>query len=709
MASTIYNFEASLKDLNTIEAACNKNYDSPSMRNMRLYEDGKFINFLRFVSRSESKSTYIYTFALTYSIVPGRHYELSDGRGESTPLDISLLAGLKKFEEKYRYDGELGAIYSPDSTVFRVFSPLASEMLVKLVSPDGDITYQNMHRLESGVYEKKVEGDLDEWKYVYIGRVNGKYVQAVDPYAKGLTTNSRYGYVVNLAKLEKIDLNLDKLPPLKSACNAVIYELDVRDMTSLTGLKGKGTYNLLAKEGLKDSKGNAIGLDYIANLGVSHVQLLPVFDFSTIPEDYPESSYNWGYDPLFYFAPEGSYSSEPEDCYTRLFELRKLVAAFHSKGIRVNMDVVFNHTFQVKTNSFEILCPNYYYRRNEDGTLSNGSGCGNDLETRNYMVRKLIVDCCKYFVTYYGMDGFRFDLMGIIDRKTMELVVYNIKGLKHEAMIYGEGWDMMTPLPSDEKTSLNNALYISDIGFFNDRFRDVSRGHSYGGNLTPRGYLTGDPNYIDGYKHVYLGSVASLAFPPLFNRPSQSINYVECHDDACLYDKLKTQYPDVDESVLLRRIKMINACTVLAMGVPFIHAGQEVGHSKKGNTNSYDAGDIINGFDYAQAYRREDMIEYLKGVIQLKKSYPELSLDNKKSISEQVEFENLANGGLAVKYYKNGSVDVVVFINPSESMITYELPKYYKVIFNEAGLISKMESYAQLVIINGLSVVVCKA
>jgi pullulanase len=704
MAQSSFNFEPVLRSLDSIEIAVNKPYDSPLAKEMRLYKDSRLVGALKFLSKSESKSTFIYLFGLEYEIIPGHLYEIADGKNEFAPLDISFLSTLPSFEEEYRYEGELGAIYAPQATTFRFFSPLASEGIVKLLK-DGQVSYFPMHMLPSGVWEGTAAGDWDGAGYLYLARVNGRYVSTVDPYAKSVGMNSRVGYVVDMHKIEDIPLHEECLPPFSNPCLASVYEIDVRDMTSLTSLKDKGTFKALSQPGLKDGKGNPLGLDYIASLGVSHVQLMPVFDFQTIRDDDSRDSYNWGYDPIYWFSPEGSYATAPDEPYCRMRELRGLVSAFHQKGLRVNMDVVFNHTFQFVTSCLNVLCPRYYYRFNEEGVLAESSGCGNDIESRRFMMRKLILDCLKHYLVFYGMDGFRFDLMGILDKTTVSEAYFLLKGMKPSLLMYGEGWDMQTPIPSSEKASMNNAASLRDIGFFNDRFRDVVRGKSYGKEMSQQGYLTGDPDYIDGFKHVFLGSVASLAFPPLFTAPKQSVNYVECHDDGALWDKLDSCLPDESAEDHLKRIRLINACLVLSFGMPFIHAGQEVGHSKRGVTNSYNAGDLINGFDYAEAGERKEMASYLASVIALKKKYPCFQLNSKKAIMDRVSFENLANGALAVTYAATDEEpEMVLIINPSQATLKYQFSKYYKIVFNEAGLLSQ-DLYSQLLLVNGLSLI----
>lgn len=701
------NINAALKTFDTIEVAVYKKYTQAEIKSFNIYEDEKFVSTLKWISKSESKSSFIYTINVKYDFKPGHLYELADDKNEFFPLDITVLSKGSDFEVRYRFDGEMGAIYTPSKTTFRLFSPLAAEAYVKLVDHDGKSNLYPMSFLNgSGVYETVIEGDFDAYKYRYVVNLNGELVEATDPYAFALTSNSRYGYVVNPQRVSEIDLKNECLPSFEGITHSTIYELDVRDMTALTNLANKGTYNALATPNLRTDKGAPIGIDYIASLGVSHVQFMPLYDFQTIDEDHPESQYNWGYDPKFFFAPEGSYSSDPNDCYTRVFELRKMVASFHERGMRCVMDVVFNHTFNCISNSLELLCPGYYFRSNSDGSISNGSGCGNDFESRHYMARKLIIDALVHFMNWYGFDGFRFDLMGIIDKDTINRAYYVLKNINKDVILYGEGWDMATALPSSLKASSLNAYELPTIGFFNDRFRDIAKGSSSDTNLANCGYLLGDTNYIDGFKHVFLGSAITLAYPPMFLSPSQSINYVECHDNATVYDKMLISNKEESKEVKLKRIKLINASIILAFGVPFIHAGQEFGATKKSIYNSYNAGDTINGFDYNLMQERKDMVKYLSDAIKLRKSLKILCSDNKEEIIETVNFENLAHGAVLIKLDdKKENRFIHIIINPSSEKVSYHFDNYARIIFNEAGIINT-DFFSQLLIVNGLTLTV---
>lgn len=699
------NFFARLRTDSRIEVAVKKSYDSPLIRKMRLYRGDALIEELSFVSRSESKSTYIYVFSYKEPIVLGKTYLLADGKNEFSPLDLTCLTHTDEFERKYRFEGELGAIYTKERTTFRLFAPLATEAYVRC-GENGESEIYIMKRNENGVFEKTLEGDLDSYRYTYMVKNNGEFQVLVDPYAKSVGLQSRFGYVVNPEKLGKIPLNEEFLPEFADPTDAIIYECNVRDMTSLTDLKDKRTYKALSTAGLVDKNGEPVGIDYIASLGVSHVQLMPVMDFATIRDDAPDTSYNWGYDPLLYFVPEGSYSTNPSDPYERLFELRELVSAFHKKGIRVVLDVVYNHTFQYLDSFLNLSLPDYYYRFNAEGYLSEASGCGNDTESRRFMMRKLILDSLTFFVKYYGVDGFRFDLMGLLDIDTIRAAEKKLKAMKKDILLYGEGWNMPTAMSERERASMNNAYLLPDIAFFNDTFRNAVKGESYGDSLGKRGYLSGDANYSDLFKFGFAGSCCLYSIPPLFSSPQQSINYVECHDNETIWDKLAVCLPDEDEKTRLDRVKLMNTAVILSQGIPLLHAGQEIGQSKEGKTNTYNLGDALNGFRYDLRDKRKDMVTYLTELISIKKEYSSLRLRSAEKIDQTLDYVNLGQGAFMARFKKTEDCpSLCVIFNPGPGLVHYDLGSYYRLIF---GLQGKMppETYAQYISLPPISVLI---
>ena len=560
-----------------------------------------------------------------------------------------------------------------------------------------------MKRNANGVFEVEIDKDLDGYMYLYEAKIFSYIYEVADPYSFALSSNSRFSYIISKEKIKKIASNYKSLSKLSSKFEYIIYECSVRDMTSKLDVKNKCTYEALSKTtGILTSGGIKTGIDYLASLNVTHVQLMPVLDFYTVNEDRPYQSYNWGYDPYFFFCNEGSYSTCPDDPYTRLFELKNLIAAFHDKNIRVILDVVYNHVFSTDDNPLNILVPKYYFRLNPNGSLSNGSGCGNDFESTHYMARKLIIDSINYYIDYFDVDGFRFDLMGIIDIKTMELAYNEAKKRKDDIFFLGEGWDLWTNLKVSEKCSINNASKLPYICYFNDRFRDVVKGQTSESQLSIKGYLSGDVNYRDGFKHVMLGSCKPLAFAPLFSSPEQSINYLECHDNHTLFDKLKTCLPYESDDITIKRIKLCIAATMLAVGIPFFHQGEEIGQSKRGNGNSYNSGDEINGFDYQLLDKRKDLYNYFKQCTYLKKLMLSFAKDNNMSFNDSIEIEDISYGGILFKYSYNQST-FFAFFNPTYDSFTYESNSPLKLIFSEKNGLNKLDTSSQNVIINPIS------
>ena len=705
-------FEAQLKDDKHMEIVIPKSYNSQGCKYFYLYDMEVLITKLTIDSVIETSSTFKYQIKDLPEILLGHNYSILDDRNIVIPLDCSCLLRSDKYIGRMYSDKEMGAVYSKKGTTFRVFSPIASGGYVMIHNPKTNETVTKVMDKDekTGVHEVFVEGDYASWEYLYFLEINGRPVECPDPCSKAVTVLSKRSVIVD-PKTVSVDLHKKNLKPFGKITDAIICELSVRDVTSdpSTLIVHKGKYLGLTEEGVKTIKGNPVGLDYLKSLGITHVQLQPIFDFQTTNDLHPQDTYNWGYDPLFYNAVEGGMASNPIDPIERIIEVKKMIGSFHKNNIRVIMDVVYNHVFNMETSPFEKVCPNYYFRYTEDGYISNGSFCGNEFESRHLMARKFIVDSCKYWVKEYGIDGLRFDLMGLLDIQTILQVYEECKKINPDFILYGEGWDMPTVMPSSLKASMNNAFKMKDIGFFNDRYRDISKGKTDHDELYVKGYLTGDTNYIDGFKHIYLGSSLPFAYPPLFNDVNQSINYVECHDNNTIFDKLDKCCYNEDLNTKLKRIKLINTMNILSYGVPFFHLGQEIGLSKGGDGNSYRSGDKVNRFDYSVLDERSEMVEFFKQVIQIKKTYPFFRYDNKKDIEQGVEITTERGGILKIQYINKDSItpfkDVLLFVNPTNHLFETDLPDYYSVIFNESGRINS-ELFAQHLQVNPLSVVI---
>ena len=490
----------------------------------------------------------------------GNNYLISIDSFGIVPLDVSDATSFADFDEEYFYnENDLGFTYSKKKTTFKIWAPLASNVSLYIKNNDTRFITYKMSRAEKGIYFITLEGDYDSAAYRFLVTNNGISQFAADPYAKASSANGKYSYVVDLEKT-KCDFFEYNLKRTNNYSSATIYELHVRDFTidKNTDIVNKGKFLGLTEENRHTLKNNPAGIDYLKFLGITHVQLLPIFDYKTVNELKADEEYNWGYDPHQFFVPEGSYSTKPDDPYSRIVECKKMIQSLHKKGIKVNLDVVYNHVYDYSNSIFEKVVPNYYFRKNKSGLLSNGSFCGNELDSQRPMVRKLIIDSCLYWIKEYGIDGYRFDLMGLIDVDTMKRISNMCKDLKSDFMIYGEGWNMPSVLKEEDRSSLLNTDKLENIAFFNDAFRDILRGpNGNGGKGKEAGYLLGNIDYLEGFKFVFLGSSINYCFKPKFLNPNQSINYVECHDNLTLFDNFDIDYTLVPGGVGLMTVAML--------------------------------------------------------------------------------------------------------------------------------------------------------
>lgn len=693
-------FNAKLNKDHTIEVHINKSYTKSLTNHFYLYCDGVRICELTVKDSRESGHHFHYVLDNVPALTIGSEYRIYDDHYLPCNLNMDVLLKNEKICSLYYCNEVMGAHYHKFFTTFRLFSPLAYKAYVVISKDNNDEIHLMEKNTDNGVFTIRVNGDLARYNYHFVVRINGELISANDPYCRSLTNQSVHGVIVNPSEVY-VDLKNECLPEFTNPTDAIIYELSVRDMTSMkdTSIRHKGKFLGLTETSCKSRNSNPIGIDYLKYLGVTHVQIMPMYDFCTVCDSHPQEAYNWGYDPLYYNAPEGSYSSDPDNPYSRIIDLKKMIASFHKAGIRVVMDVVFNHVFNLESSCFEKLCPSYYFRYDNDGNPSNGSFCGNEFNSMHPMAKKFIIDTCLMWVNEYGVDGFRFDLMGLIDIDTIKEIKRQCELIKPGFLVYGEGWEMPTVLSADKMAKMANAYRMPQVAFFNDRFRDVVKGKSSDFELAVKGYLSGDVNYIDGFKHCLLGSIAPIAFPPLFVVPSQSINYVECHDNATVYDKLKVSNSYEDEETILKRIKLINALTVFSYGIPFIHAGQEIGMSKRNIYNSYNSGDDINHFDYNLMDRRFDMVNYMHDVIKFKKVHKFLKLDSKTAIENTVKFTNLDFGALLVTYTGREILpfsEVKMIINPTNTKFKYNLNDNYHLLFDEKGMTDESQELSEV-------------
>ncbi|TNV68359.1 type I pullulanase [Trichococcus shcherbakoviae] len=529
------------------------------------------------------------------------------------------------FDKKYSFDGELGALYTPQRTILRLWAPTALSVEV--------IVYESLYRKEKkrhtmgnggrGTHELIMIGDYAGTAYKYaITFPDGKVVETVDPYSYATTANGERSVILDVVKTNPKRWGA-RLEPIASPVDAIIYELHIRDFTisPTSGIANKGKFLGVVEQGTLSADGDKTGLDYLKELGVTHVQFLPMADFSTVNELKPLEQYNWGYDPQNFNVPEGSYATNPYQPEVRILEMKEMIQRLHDAGIRVIMDVVYNHVYLPKLHALEKTVPGYYFRKNTDGTLSNGTGVGNDTASERYMMRKYIIDSITYWAKNFHMDGFRFDLMGIHDVETMNEIRIALDAIDPSIIMLGEGWNLNTNLPPSEKAVQQNADRMPGVAHFNDALREAIKGSDFNsGNDT--GFVTGKP-FMEGWVATNLqGGAYYPASRGNYKTPAQMVQYVEAHDNLTLYDKLKISLPWDDEGSRMRRHLLASSFVLLSQGIPFIHAGQEFMRTKNGLENSYNAPDSINRMDWHRRFEMKQAVDYMKGLIALRKREP---------------------------------------------------------------------------------------
>ncbi|ADH98766.1 type I pullulanase [Salisediminibacterium selenitireducens] len=602
-------------------------------------------------------------------IIPGKRMTLGVGRIKA-PVSIRFLVHTEWFHENYSDTSEVfGAIYTAQETIFRVWSPVAVTM--ELLINGRAIS---MNRSWRGSWEVAVPGDCHGDEYLFRAEVNGVVHEVVDPYAKALTANSKAGVVVDLTRTDPKEFRSTDRPEVRNLQDSIIYELHVRDATIHpdSGVKAKGTYSGLTETGTTTEKGFKTGLDYLTDLGMTHVQLLPVNDFGRVDDLKPSKQYNWGYDPLFFQVPEGSFSTDPTNPFARITELKELVQAFHRKGIQVILDVVYNHVFVLDESSFHKLVPYYYFRYSANGEPSNGTGVGNDIASERPMVRAFILDTVRYWLKEFRIDGFRFDLMGIMDIDTVNAIRHEADKEPRPVMLLGEGWNLPTELDFDHKATNHRAGEMPGVRFFNDMFRDTIKGSTF--DLNEQGYATGRGKWIERMYQLTSGSVLmDEPLPPHVAEITQTVNYVECHDNHTLWDRLliSNQEDSVETRQALHRLA--TAITIFSQGVPFLHAGQEFFRTKGGDGNSYISPDEVNRLDWNLAEEASENIRYIRDLIALRRSRPgfrQLSASAFRERTRVLQTEFPVFGYILFEYEE----EIVIFFNPGDEQQEVHLP-----------------------------------
>ncbi len=637
----------------------------------------------------------VYKCKLNNNIINiGREYSVFEEHALSVPLQFRYIVKTEKFNKLFFSDrDDFGAIVDRDVTKFVLWAPTANDVSL-ILNPYGLKEIHPMVRAQNGVWEISIPRNLHLANYLYLVNVNGKVVETIDPYGRSSIANHKASSVIDYKYID-VDFKDEKLAEFKSYTDAIIFETSVRDFSSdwNTTIKNKGKFlGMIEKEATTIGE-HKVGFDYFKSLGATHIQIMPVNDFSSTDELFPNRFYNWGYDPVQYNTLEGAYSSSPNDSLSRVVEFSKVISAFHSAGIRVNIDVVYNHMFDIAQSSFDKIVPYYYFRSDLNGNLSNGSFCGNDIDTKIPMARKFIIDSLIHIIKDYHVDGFRFDLMGIIDLETMLEVCKKLKAIKADIMIYGEGWNMPTMLDNSEKTIIENANLLPDIAFFNDYYRDNVKGPTASDRKMVRGYSLGDGNYRDAFKAALVANTQGEFGSKMFDFPSQSISYVEAHDNMTLWDKINVACKDESLELKIKRQKFTNATVALSQGISFYHMGQEFCRTKNGEDNSYRSSDSVNMIDYNRMVEFKEVVDYTRDVIKLRRTIPVFNFTSTYQISSKVYFDDLDNGRVLMRIKNISNIteyeEILVYFNPFNSSAKYKLDADYTLILDDKGLTNK--------------------
>ncbi|WP_461451241.1 type I pullulanase [Mucilaginibacter sp.] len=598
--------------------------------------------------------------------------------------------------EKYPvYNGELGVKYSPQKTTFKVWAPDASEVKLRLYAAGANgkaIQTIDLEKKHSGLWQAEIKHNLKNKYYTFQVQQDGKWsLEAPDIYAKAVGVNGHRGMVVDLKSTDPQGWSKDKSPKLKNTTDAVIYEAHIRDISidPNSGIKHKGKFLGLAETGTKGPDGKSTGLDHIKELGVTHVHILPAFDFNSIDETKPDANqYNWGYDPLNYNVPEGSYSTNPYDGNVRIKEFKQMVQALHANGLRVILDVVYNHTADIDHSNYTQFAPGYFYRHNADGSYSNATGCGNEFASEQPMAHKFVIESVLYWVREYHVDGFRFDLMGTHDIKTMNALSDTLHAIDPSIVIYGEGWTAgSSPYPEDKRAMKKNVLELHKIAAFSDDIRDGIKGGF--SDVKETGFVSGNPN---SKMSVMFGVTASVQHPqidytkvadskaPWAKEPYGTISYASCHDDNTLFDRLRISNPDASEADLIKMDKLANAIVLTSQGIAFLHSGSELLRTKQGIANSFKSPDNINEIDWSRKTKYADVFSYYKQMIALRKDHPAFRMTTAGEIRRHLKFVETGDPSTIVyQLTDNANGDkwktILVILNGSKNAKTVIIPK----------------------------------
>lgn len=616
-------------------------------------------------------------------------------------LVLSLITGcaVKRPLTIDQYPAKQGSLremtYSPEKTTFSLWSPGADAVTLRLYASDEStevLKKVKMKHRADGSWTATVWGDQKGKFYTFqVTQASSRWKMQENPgiFATAVGLNGKRAAIIDLSETNPEGWEQDAFHSRIPEKDAIIYELHMRDFSvhPASGIKNKGKFLSLTEHGTLSPEGLKTGIDHLVELGVTHVQILPMYDYASVDESQPSKpQYNWGYDPLNYNVPEGSYSTNAADPLCRIREMKMMIKALHDAGISVIMDVVYNHTFDVENSRFTQTCPDYFYRMNKKGELGNASGCGNETASERVMMHRFIVESAMYWVDEYHIDGFRFDLMGIHDQSTMMDVRRKLDARGANYLLYGEGWAAGAPLYDNNKLAMKaNVKQMPGVGAFCDDLRDALRGPF--SDDRESAFLDAKPGMEQSIRFGLVGCMAhpdvnmqevNYSKEPWTVLPTQSINYVSCHDDMMLTDRLKASIA-LQEGEMERLDKLAQTAILTSQGLPFLWAGEEILRDKKGVHNSYCSPDSINQIDWTLKAQNQDLYQYYRGLIQLRKAHPAFRIGMPEEVRQHMRFLETGDNIVAfvLKDHAGGDEweDIVVILNSRREAAEVMLPK----------------------------------
>jgi pullulanase len=615
------------------------------------------------------------------------------------------------------YSGkDLGVLWSPEKTFVRIWAPSAKRILFRLYK-DGfggeAIREFQMKPDQSGTWVVEIEENLENLFYTLQVRDNvGWLKEGPDIYAKAVGINGKRGMIIDMQKTNPPSWERDKRCTYSNPTDMIIYEIHIRDfsISASSGIRNRGKYLGFTERGTKLPTGESTGLDHLLELGISHVHLLPVSDFYTVDETKTSPQYNWGYDPLNYNTPEGWYSTNPYDGPVRIREFKQLIKTLHDNGIGVILDVVYNHTGLIFESYFNQTVPGYFYRFNKDGSFSDASGCGTELATEREMVRNYIIDSVAYWAEVYHVDGFRFDLMGIIDIETMNKIKTRLDNIDPNIFLYGEGWTAgPSPLPDNLRAIKVNTKLLDRIASFCDDIRNGLKGTPF--DTFSRGFINGETLREEQLKFGIVGAIAHDQITYYYvdtsrvawaNQPGQCINYVSCHDNYTLFDKLQYSCPEASRSTLERMARLALGIILTSQGVPFLLAGEEMLRTKGGHCDSYRSPDELNRIDWPRKIKYRGIVDFTKKCIELRHKHPAFRIPDAEMIRKKLRFfGKYIPGVIAYELCDHANGDpwrrILVMFNGNNYSVEYEIPlENWLIVAQNGEIFPQGQGYSNL-------------